>query len=206
LGLLLSACSGASGSPAKHGSATVSLNGATYKVGDVVIVMQPGEDGWFRIEGDALPKSDEDCVPGLAAGISLYGELPTSVHKPLDLVGKRLQVDFSGDGDDANFCFAGMGGLAGAESAWVTFDSVSGDRVTFSMEGSFKIYDENGEGPVATASGRGTAQAKTVRHRGGRLLGGGTRDRTVSCPGSSPSRSSQARTSSPTRNPPPPSS
>ena len=32
-----------------------------------------------------------------------------------DLVGKRLRVDFTGDGDEANLCFVGMGGLAGAE-------------------------------------------------------------------------------------------
>jgi len=159
-GLVLCACSSSSPSRTAPGSATVSLNGTTYKLGEVTMSLQTGEDGWFRIEGDALPKSEEDCVPGLSAGLALYGDLPTSVRKPLDLIGKKLQVEFTGDGDDANFCFAGMGGLAGAESAWVTFDSVSGDRVTFSMEGSFRIYDENGEGPVATAVARGTAVAR----------------------------------------------
>jgi hypothetical protein len=54
-----------------------------------------------------------------------------------------------------------MGGLAGAEDAWITFDSVTGSRVTFSMEGRYKIYGENGEGPVANASARGTAVAQT---------------------------------------------
>ena len=50
-----------------------------------------------------------------------------------------------------------MGGLAGAEDAWVTIDSVSGNRVRFSMSGTFRVYDENGDGPVKTASASGTA-------------------------------------------------
>ena len=158
--LTLGACSSSSASRTAAGSATISVNGKSYKVGDVTMSMQTGEDGWFRIDGEALPKTDEDCVPGLSAGLSLYGDLPDSVGKPLDLIGKKLRVDFTGDGDEANFCFAGMGGLAGAESAWVTFDSVSGNRVTFSLDGTFKIYDENGEGPVATAAGKGTAVAQ----------------------------------------------
>ena len=160
LGALLAGCSSSIGGLGQSGSASVSLQGSTYKVGDVVITLDTGEDGWFRIDGEALPRTREDCVPGLAAGISLYGDLPESVHDPLDLVGKRLRVDFSGDGDDANFCFAGMGGLAGAESAWVTFDSVSGNRVNFSLEGDFRIYDQNGEGPVSHVSGKGTAIAQ----------------------------------------------
>ena len=160
--MLLTACSGAGDDRLdKTGSATVSLNGSTYPVGEVALTMEPGADGWFRIEGEAIPKSEQDCVPGLSAGLALYGDLPASVHKPLDLVGKRLRVDFSGDGDDANFCFAGMGGLAGAEEAWVSFDSVTGERVTFSLEGSFKIYDEHGDGPVVTAKAQGTAISKT---------------------------------------------
>src|SRR4029450_9180678 len=74
-----------------------------------------------------------------------------------ELVGKRLRIDFTGDGDDANFCFPGMGGLAGAEDAWVQIDSVDGNRVTFSMTGTFKIYDEHGDGPVKSASAAGSA-------------------------------------------------
>lgn len=161
LAALAMSCSGDRGGSVATGTASVSLNGATYKVGEVALVLETGSDGWFRIEGEALPKTDDDCVPGLTAGLALYGDLPASVHKPLDLVGKRLRVDFSGDGDDANFCFAGMGGLAGAEEAWVSFDSVTGNRVTFSMDGSFRIYDENGEGPVATATAAGVAVAQT---------------------------------------------
>ena len=77
--------------------------------------------------------------------------------KPVDLVGKRLRVDFSGDGDDANFCFVGMNGLAGAEEAWVTIDSVNENRVTFSMTGTFKVYDDKGAGPITSATAKGTA-------------------------------------------------
>lgn len=158
LGAILAGCSSSIGGlGGSAGSASLSLQGSTYRVSDVVITLDVGEDGWFRIDGEALPRTREDCVPGLAAGISLYGDLPETVHKPLDLIGKRLRVDFSGDGDDANFCFVGMGGLAGAESAWVTFDSVTGNRVSFSLEGQFRIYDQNGEGPVTDVSGKGTA-------------------------------------------------
>ena len=158
--LALSACSTSSASRMAPGSTSISVNGKSYEVGDVTMSMETGEDGWFRIDGEALPKTDEDCVPGLSAGLSLYGDLPSDVKKPLDLIGKKLRVDFTGDGDEANFCFAGMGGLAGAESAFVTIDSVSGNKVTFSLDGTFKIYDENGEGPVATAAGKGTAVAQ----------------------------------------------
>jgi hypothetical protein len=161
LAALLSGCASSSaGGSTRAGSASLSLQGATYRVADVVMTLEIGDDGWFRIDGEALPRTQEDCVPGLAAGISLYGDLPASVHDPDDLIGKRLRVDFSGDGDDANFCFAGMGGLAGAESAWVTFHAVTGNRVSFSLEGSFRIYDENGDGPVADVSGKGTAVAQ----------------------------------------------
>jgi hypothetical protein len=50
-----------------------------------------------------------------------------------------------------------MGGLAGAEEAWVTIDGVDGDRVRFTMDGTFKIYDANGDGPVKRATASGTA-------------------------------------------------
>ena len=160
IALALAGCGSSGTGGGKAGAASLSLNGTTYKVGDVAITMETGEDGWFSIDGEPVPNTDKDCVPGLSEGLSLYGDLPSSVHKPLDLIGKRLRVDFTGDGDEANFCFAGMGGLAGAEEAYVTFDSVTGDRVTFTMEGSFRIYDENGDGPVATASASGTAVAQ----------------------------------------------
>jgi hypothetical protein len=158
LAVLAASCSGGS-STGGSGSADarVSLDGSTYGVRDVSLTLATGEDAWFRIEGEPATDSGRDCAEGLSGGMGLYGDLPASVKDPADLVGKRLRVDFTGDGDDANFCFAGMGGLAGAEDAWVRIDSVDGDRVTFSMTGTFKIYDENGDGPVKSASAAGTA-------------------------------------------------
>ena len=50
-----------------------------------------------------------------------------------------------------------MGGLAPAEDAWVTIESVDGEQVRFTMTGTFKIYDENGDGPIKSASAAGTA-------------------------------------------------
>jgi len=148
--------SGTTGS-ASGATARVSLDGETYDVSDVAMTIELGEEPWFRIEGEPAANPNEDCVVGLGGGLGLYGDLPSSVRRPSDLAGARLRVDFSGDGDDANFCFVGMGGLAGAEDAWVTIESVKGDRVSFSMSGTFRVYDENGDGPVKTASASGTA-------------------------------------------------
>ena len=156
LASLAAACVGsASSKSGPGGSARVSLDGASYEVRDVTLTIEQGEDAWFRIEGEPAAQADEDC--SLAGGLRLYGDLPASVGGAADLAGKRLRVEFTGDGDDANFCFAGMKGIAGAEEAWVTIDSVDGDRVSFSMTGTFRIYDENGEGPVKTASSSGVA-------------------------------------------------
>jgi hypothetical protein len=158
LAALAASCSGSSSTGAGGtAEARVSLDGSTYRVRDVSLTLETGEDPWFRIEGEPAGDAGQDCVAGLSGGIGLYGDLPASVRGPADLVGQRLRVDFSGDGDDANFCFVGMGGLAGAEDAWVKIDSVDGNRVTFSMTGTFKIYDENGDGPVKAASAAGTA-------------------------------------------------
>lgn len=158
IALLAGGCSGSDAvESGKGGAVRLALAGATYEVRDVAMTIETGEDAWFHIGGDPAGNANEECVPGLDAGLGLYGDLPASVHSPADLVGQRMRVDFTGDGDDANFCFAGMGGLAGAEEAWVTIQSVSEDRVTFSMTGTFKIYDENGEGPIRTATASGTA-------------------------------------------------
>lgn len=156
LAALTAACAG-SDSPGAGGTARVSIDGADYDVRDVAITIEPGEDAWFHIAGEPVAHPDEDCVTGLSGGLGLYGDLPSSVRVPADLAGQRLRVDFSGDGDEANFCFVGMGGLAGAEDAWVTIDSVSGDRVRFTMTGTFKVFDENGDGPITSASASGTA-------------------------------------------------
>jgi hypothetical protein len=155
---LAAGCSGTASSASRSGgSARVSLDGASYEVRNVTMAIEAGEGAWFRIEGEPAANPHEDCVPGLGGVLGLYGDLPASVRNAADLAGKRLKIDFTGDGDDANFCFAGMGGLAGAEDAWVTIDAVKGDRVDFSMTGTFRIYDQNGEGPVRTAQASGTA-------------------------------------------------
>ena len=158
LAALVAACSGSAPSGSGPGGfARVSLDGASYEVRDVTISIEPGEDAWFRIEGEPAARPDEDCVPGLGGGLGLYGDLPASVRGTSDLAGRRLKIDFTGDGDDANFCFVGMGGLAGAEEAWITIDSVDGDRIAFSMTGTFRIYDENGDGPTKEAHASGVA-------------------------------------------------
>ncbi|HXV75568.1 MAG TPA: hypothetical protein VD788_04555 [Candidatus Polarisedimenticolaceae bacterium] len=158
LASLAAACSGSrSTGSAAGGTASLSVDGTTYHVHDVSMTIELGEQAWFRIDGEPVGDPHADCVPGLGAGLGLYGDLPDSVRQPIDLGGKRLRVDFTGDGDDANFCFVGMGGLAGAEDAWVTIESVNGDRVAFSMSGTFRVYDENGDGPVRTAQASGTA-------------------------------------------------
>ena len=156
---LLTACS-ATGSSSGGGSARLTIEGEAYDVAGVSMTIEPGEDAWFRIEGDSTAGPEEECVPGLASGLGLYGDLPSSVTGPSDLVGKRLKVDFTGDGDDASFCFVGVGGLAGAEDAWVAIESVRGDRIAFKMTGTFKIYDEKGDGPIRTVSATGTAVLK----------------------------------------------
>ncbi len=89
--------------------------------------------------------------------------LPSGVSGPEDLPGKRLRVEFSGDGDDANLCFLGMNGLMGAESAWVTIDAVDGDRIEFTMAGLFRLYDgDGGSGRVSRASARGSVQLTEI--------------------------------------------
>ena len=152
---------GCSGSRARGNTgpsdARLTLDGTTYEICDVSLTLETGENPWFRIAGEPATHPDEDCVVGLSGGLGLYGDLPSAVREPADLVGQTLRVDFSGDGDDANFCFVGMGGLAGAEDAWVKIDAVDGDRVAFSMRGTFKIYDENGDGPVKPATATGSA-------------------------------------------------
>jgi len=161
LAALAVACAGSGGGSGSAGrdtgTASVSLDGTTYEVDEVAMTIEPGEDAWFRIDGEPVEHRNEDCVPGLGGGLGLYGDLPSSVQSAADLEGQRLRVDFSGDGDDANLCFVGMNGLAGAEEAWVTIDSVKGDRVSFTMSGTFTIYDENGDGVMTTAKASGTA-------------------------------------------------
>jgi hypothetical protein len=133
------------------GTASVTLNGSTYRVRDVKFHMETSESPWFRIDGEPLEQADAECLPGSTAALSLYGDLPSSVSKPLDLIGKRLAHRIHRRAVRlANFCFSRMGAAcAGAEEAWITIESDQRHAGgSFTMSGTFKIYDENAKGPV----------------------------------------------------------
>lgn len=159
--LLSAACAsaGSGGGATASGSATATIGTQTFAVSQVELSFEPGEDGWFRIEGNDAANREKDCVPGLSGGLALYGDLPAGVASIADLNGKELPFEFTGDGDDANLCFVGSNGLLGVETGTVRFTAVDGDTVSFSFSGSFKVYD--GEGGESTepvrASGSGTA-------------------------------------------------
>jgi len=136
----------------------VTIDGEHYAVLDVGLDLQAGEDGYYSIHADPATATDEDCVPGLAGGMSLYGSIPASVKRVEDLAGQRLPVEFSGDGDDANLCFSGTDGLLGAREAWVTIETVDGNRASFRMSGEFELYDEGELVSTLLASARGTAE------------------------------------------------
>lgn len=160
--LMASACGGGGGERSGGGGAAqVTIAGRTFDVGNVEFSFEPGEDGYFRIEGDDAANPREDCVFGLAGGLALYGALPATIASPADLAGQELPFEFSGDGDDFNLCFVGSNGLLGVESGTVRFTAVEGSTVTFTFSGSFRLYDgEGGESPApVTASGSGTAVA-----------------------------------------------
>jgi hypothetical protein len=161
--LLSAACGSAEGGGGTaSGSATATIGSQTFAISNVAFSFEPGEDGWFRIEGDDAANPQKDCVPGLGGGLALYGDVPASVASITDLNGKELPFEFTGDGDDANLCFVGSNGLLGVETGTVRFTAVDANKVTFSFSGSFKIYDgEGGESsePVS-ASGSGTASSK----------------------------------------------
>jgi len=157
-------CGGASANGARSGSgqATVAIGGKTFAVSNVLFTYHMGEGGYFRIEGDDAAHSNEDCLPGLGGGISLYGDMPSDVTSVAQLSGKELPFEFSGDGDDFNLCFVGSNGLLGVEQGTVRF-TINGDRLTFSFSGSFRTFDgQGGESSTATsASGSGTASIST---------------------------------------------
>jgi hypothetical protein len=156
-------CGAESGDTESWAAGEVSVDGATYPVDDLTLELEFGEWGYYSISGYPTTNEEEDCVPGLAGGLFLYGSIPASADEPHDLAGVRLPVEFSGDGDDANLCFLGMDGLLGARDAWLTFDSVDGDRVVFTMSGSFDFYDgDGGMGSARQASARGDAQITEI--------------------------------------------
>ena len=160
LAVLLAACgSTESGGAAAGGSATATIGNQTFAVSNVQLIFEPGDGGYFRIEGDDAAHPETDCLSGLDGGLALYGDVPAGVSSIDDLKGRQLPFEFTGDGDEANLCFVGSNGLLGVETGTVTFTAVDGNKVTFSFSGSFKVYDgEGGESSTpVNASGSGTA-------------------------------------------------
>jgi hypothetical protein len=163
--MLAVACSGGATAVDDNGggSAKVTIAAKTFTVKNVQLTYDTGENGYFRIDGDEAANPDKDCVPGLSSAFALYGDLPEGVTSLADLAGKELPFEFSGDGDDANICFAGLNGLLGVEQGTVRFNQVDGTMIAFSFSGSFVLYDgEGGQSSTpVSASGSGTAHAVT---------------------------------------------
>ncbi|MGH9387148.1 MAG: hypothetical protein ACRD2N_23000 [Vicinamibacterales bacterium] len=154
--LCVAACGGSSTAVSiDGGNAKVTIEGKTFDVKNVELSYEFGDDGYFRIEGEAAANPDQECVEGLSGGLALYGEMPVALTSLADLAGEELAFEFSGDGDDANLCFAGMNGLLGVETGTVRFSAVDGTEVRFSFSGSFVVYDGKGgqSSSEVTASG-----------------------------------------------------
>jgi hypothetical protein len=149
--------------PESGGQASVTIAGKAFAVKNVTLAYAFGEDAYFRIGGDDAAHPDADCVPGLQAGLSLYGELPSDVKSLADLSGRELPFEFTGDGDDANLCFVGSNGLLGVENGTVRFGTVDGTKMPFTFTGQFVLYDGKGESetPGIESSGSGVAHAMT---------------------------------------------
>jgi hypothetical protein len=155
---LAAACAGSADSGGGGGTAKAVIAGRIFEVSNVELTLEPGDDGFFSIEGDDAANPETDCVPGLTGRLGLYGELPSSITTVADLAGQELPFEFSGDGDEANLCFVGSNGLLGVEAGTVRFTSVEGNRVTFTFSGRFTKYDgEGGESAAIPASGGGVA-------------------------------------------------
>ena len=136
------------------------IGGKTFDVSKLTLSFATGEDGYFRIEGDDAKHPEQDCLPGLGGGIALYGDLPADVTVVQQLVGRDLPFEFTGDGDDFNLCFVGLGGLFGVEQGTVHISAVNGASVAFTFSGRFVVYDgQGGEAPLPVqATGRGVAR------------------------------------------------
>ena len=159
--MMLAACGSTDGGGAATagGTATATIGSQAFAINNVQLSFEPGDAGYFRIEGDDAAHPETDCLTGLTGGLALYGDVPADVASIDDLKGKELPFEFTGDGDDANLCFVGSNGLLGVETGTVTFSAVEGNKVTFNFSGSFKVYDgEGGESSTpVSASGSGTA-------------------------------------------------
>jgi len=164
LALGTTACGGDSPAEPSGGTATVTVADQTYPVGQVLFRYALGEGGYFRLEGNDAAHPDDDCLPGLAGGMALYGDMPADVESIADLAGRELPFEFSGDGDDFNLCFVGSNGLLGVEEGIVTFDSVDGSDLQFSFAGSFVIYDGAGGESATPTHASGAGKARTITY------------------------------------------
>lgn len=145
------------------GEGTVTIGDKTFKINKVMLSYDPGENGFFRLEGDDAARPEEDCLPGLSSGVAIYGDLPEDVNAIADLNSRELPFEFSGDGDDRNLCFVGTNGLLGVERGTVRFTVIDAKKVSFTFSGSFAVYDGNGgRSPTeVSASGSGVAHVDT---------------------------------------------
>jgi len=153
------ACADGSPSTGSGGTASVTIEGTRFEVGDVHLVYETGTDGYFRIAGDDAAHQQEDCLPGLAGGIALYGDWPPDATTPADLAGRELPFEFSGDGDDFNLCLVGSNGLLGVENGTVRFTAADENTVSFSFTGDFIRYDGKGGESTGTITASGAGKA-----------------------------------------------
>ena len=122
LGLLIAlpgvaACGGAAAEEKRGGRATVSIDGTTCAVSDVMFAYQPGEHGSFRLEGE---------------GMALRGDLPSGVNSPVELDEKEVAF-VTGGGEAHNLCFAGSKGMGGTQHGTVKFGRVFGGAIGFTF-------------------------------------------------------------------------
>jgi hypothetical protein len=151
-----SACSSAKAEAKPGGRGTVTIEGATFAVSGVKFTYEPGRS--FRIEADDARYVGKDCVPGVRAGVSLYGDLPTGVNSPVELSDKEVPFDSSGGGDDRSLCLGGSNQRLGMDKGTVKFGRVYGGAIGFTFSGNFKRFGEGGKSDSTVhASGSGTA-------------------------------------------------
>lgn len=150
------ACTRATAEAKPGGRGSVTIGGTTFAVSAVKFVYQPGRN--FRIDADPR-RAGEDCPAGVSGGVSLYGDLPEGVNSPVELSGKEVPFQFSGDGEQRTQCAAGADGLLGVKKGTVRFGRVFGGAIGFTFSGDFKRVEAEGGDPGSTvrAFGSGTA-------------------------------------------------
>src|SRR5262245_18826788 len=124
--MLAGGCSVSSDDSIDGGTAQVTVGDKTFDVDRVILSYEFGEDGYFRLEANDADHPDQDCLPVLAGGLALYGEMPAGATSLADIADMDLPFEFTGDGDDANLCFVGSNGLLGVEQGTVRFGALEG--------------------------------------------------------------------------------